>query len=104
MLTESEKFHARHDGGKPISNRKRHLAQIKSALLTLGVEADAGMNHMTGLSAKDIAILRDAAQIVARIEAGFAKDAKAAKDIKAAFDSAIKAAQPNPARSGARPE
>lgn len=93
MLTESEmKFHARHDGGKALGNRKRHLAQIKSALLTLGVEADAGMNHLAGLSAQDIATLREAAQIVGRIEAGFAKDAKKAKDIKAAYDSAIKAA------------
>lgn len=92
MLTESEKSHARHDGGKALGNRKRHLAQIKSALLTVCVEADAGVNHMTGLSAKDIATLRDAAQIVARIEATYDKDAKAAKKIKAAYDSAIKAA------------
>lgn len=92
MLTESEKFHARHDGGKALGNRKRHLAQIKSALLTLGVEADAGVQHLAGISAKDIATLRDAAQIVARIEAAYAKDAKSAKDIKAAFDAAIKAA------------
>lgn len=92
MLTEYEKSSARHDGGKALSNRKRHLAQIKSALLTLGVEAAAGMNHLSGLSAKEIATLREAAQIVGRIEAGFAKDAKKAKDIKAAYDSAIKAA------------
>jgi hypothetical protein len=92
MLTESEKFHARYDGGKALGNRKRHLAQIKSALLTLGVEAAAGMQHLSGICAKDIATLREAAQIVGRIEAGFAKDVKKAKDIKAAYDSAIKAA------------
>ena len=92
MLTDSEKFHARHDGGKALGNRKRHLAQIKSALLTIGVEAVAGMPHLSVLSANDITTLREAAQIVGRIEAGFAKDAKKAKDIKAAYDSAIKAA------------
>lgn len=91
-LTDYEKITARHDGGKSLGNRKRHLAQIKSAMLTLCVEADAGVNHMTGLSAQDIATLRDAAQIVARIEATYDKDAKAAKKIKAAYDSAIKAA------------
>lgn len=91
-LTDYEKFNARYDGGKALGNRKRHLAQIKSALLTLGVEAAAGMNHLSGLSAKDIATLRKAAQIVARIESAYDKDAKAAKKIKAAYDSAIKAA------------
>ena len=92
MLTEYQKVSARHDGGKALGNRKRHLAQIKSALLTIGVEADAGMNHLTGLSAKEVSTLREAAQIVARIEAMFDKDAKAAKKIKADYDSAIKAA------------
>lgn len=92
MLTESEKFHARHDSGKALGNRKRHLAQIKSALLKLGVESDAGMNQLSGLSAKEVETLLDAAQIVGRIEAAYAKDIQAAKTIKAAYDAAIKAA------------
>lgn len=92
MLTDYEKITARHDGGKALGNRKRHLAQIKSALLTLCVEADAGMKHLNGLSAKEVATLREAAVLVGRIEATYDKDAKAAKKIKAAYDSAIKAA------------
>jgi len=92
MLTDYEKSSSRLDGGKALGNRKRHLAQIKSALLTVCVEADAGRNRLSELSAKDVATLRKAAQIVARIESAYDKDAKAAKKIKAAYDSAIKAA------------
>jgi hypothetical protein len=92
MLTEYEKSAARHDGGKALGNRKRHLAQIKSALLTLCGEADAGMNHLAGFNAKEITTLREAAHVVARIEAAYEKDAKAAKTIKAGYDTAIKAA------------
>ncbi len=78
MLTVYQKLNARHDGGKALGNRKRHLAQIKSALITLCIEAQDNTKHTPLLTAPEIAVLRNAAHLVARIEAAYEKDAKAA--------------------------
>lgn len=91
-LTESEKFHSRYDGGKALGNKKRHLAQIKSALLKLCVEAENGVETLGGFGERDLTTLRDAARLVGRLEADYAKDAQAAQRIKTEFDAAIKAA------------
>ncbi len=92
MLTDYQKSTARHDGGKAQVNRKRHLAQIKSVLFGLSYEVEQGAIAGFAASKQDIAALKSAARVVADIEAIYAKDATAAKQIKTAYDSAIKAA------------
>lgn len=92
-LTPWQQDAARYNGGKALANRKRHLAQVKSALLTLCEEIDAGRNSQTGvLSVKELSTLRMAAHLVARIEASYAKDAAEAKRIQADYEARVKLA------------
>lgn len=83
-LTQWQQDSARFGGGKDLVNRKRHLAQVKSALLKLCKEIGEDRdNHAGALTAKELGTLRDAAHLVARIEAGYAKDASQAQRIQA---------------------
>lgn len=90
-LTPRQQQSAKFDGGKALANRKRHLAQVKSALITLCAEIEAG-NNPAGLTPTETATLRTAARLVAGIEATYAKDAGEAKRIKADYEARLKLA------------
>lgn len=95
MLATHQKSSARYDGGKHLANRKRHLAQTRSAVLSLALEIEKGTNteQLAGCAGiKDVATLRAAAAILGRIEASYGKDAAEAKRIKDAHDARYKAA------------
>jgi len=88
MLTSHQQYSARYDGGQAIANRKRHLAQVKSALISLCAEIEAGTNP-AGLTATEVAALRTAARLVAGIETAYAKDASEAKRIQTEHEARV---------------
>lgn len=90
-LTLWQQDNARYNGGKELSNRKRHLAQVKSALISLCTEIEAGTNP-AGLTATEVSALRTAARLVAGIETAYAKDAAEAKRIQADYEARLKLA------------
>lgn len=91
MLTNQQQSAARYDGGKAIANRKRHLAQVKSALISLCAEIEAGTNP-AALTTTEVAALRTAARLVAGIETAYAKDASEAKRIQTEYEARVKLA------------
>lgn len=90
-LTQWQQDLARFDGGKDLTNRKRHLAQVKSALLTLCTEIESGINP-AGMTATEAKTLREAARLVAGVESAYAKDAAEAKRIQSDWEARHKLA------------
>ena len=96
MLTDIQKSSARHDGGKTLANKKRHLAQTRSALLSVVKNIEGGYAapqiNAARPSKKDLDILRAAAGVLAGIEASYARDAAEAKRIQSQYETDLKAA------------
>jgi hypothetical protein len=96
MLTDIQKSSARHDGGKTLANKKRHLAQTRSALLSVvkAIQGEYTTQQLVDaqVTPKDLDTLRAAAGVLACIEDSYARDAEAARRIQAQYEADLKAA------------
>lgn len=92
-LTPQQQDRARFDGGRDLANRKRQYAQLATTLRGLIEAAAEGRSEQAGgLTHAEIDRLRQALPLIERVVASFAKDAGAAKRIKADYDARCKAA------------
>lgn len=85
MLTDTQKSHARYEGGKPISDRKAHLARAATAMRKV-------ISDPNGLTLGDAAAMRKALTVMDKVIAQLERDAREANAIKADCDRRTKAA------------
>lgn len=92
-LTPWQQDRARYDGGKDLANKKRQYAQLATTLRGLIESADNGRSEQAGvLTHTEINRLRQALPLIERVVAEFARDAGAAKRVKADYDARCKSA------------
>lgn len=91
-LTPWQQDRARLDGSKVLANKKRQYAQLATTLRGL-IEAADGRSEQAGvLTPAEIDRLRQALPLIERVVASYARDAIAAKRVKADYDARCKAA------------
>lgn len=91
-LNDSQRARAHIDGGKEISNRKRHLSQIETGLRTLRDECENSETLRGALAPDELKTLARAAVLVGQVAARLDADAREAKRIKADYDKRVKEA------------
>lgn len=75
MLNESQKSQARHEGGKPIADKKAHLARAATAMRKV-------IGDPSGLTLGDVTAMHNALKVMDKVIAKLDQDARAANAIK----------------------
>lgn len=88
MLTDTQKSQARYDGGKPIADRKAHLARAATAMRK--VISDPSVPAIPTITLGDATAMRKALAVMDKIIAQLEQDAREANAIKADYERRLK--------------